>query len=280
LTQQNLEWFRFHRSILPIEDSPELAHFLAFSATWPECTAECSIKFDGEAIHPARLNLLSTQTTGHQARYPAIEGLIKDLNSIGKFAIDTKLLRRFCDGWFRWKRVVSLFCGVDLRPNPAQSRLKVWFGLNRWAEGIERALELGEIDPGLRSLVRDRLLVGVDLRFDGHSAIKCYPDFRAEEIKQSRTRRSLAAQISPEMLALADHCRWIHVTDDSSSGERMVHLHPQEPDRFVASFVHEPRALEHHAQWRAMKPRSVCLAVRDTKEEVRCLRPTNLYWKR
>lgn len=280
MSQQNLEWFQYHRSHYAVNDSPSLRTFLAFASKWPDCTAECSIKLEGPTLHAGRLYLISNQTAGHQERYPAVEGLIAALDDLENISIDTKLLRRFCDGWFRWKRVVSLFCGVDLRPEPGRSRLKVWFGLNGWPEGIERALELGDADLGLRSLVRDRLLVGIDLRFDGHSAIKYYPDFREEEIKDSRTRRRLAAQLSPEMMALVDRCRWIHVTNDSTTGERAVHLHPREPDTFISEFIHEPRALAAHAHWMERQPRSVCVAISDAEAASGQPCPTNLYWKR
>ena len=78
------------------------------------------------------------------------------------------------------------------------------------------------------------------------------------------------------MMALADQCRWIHVTDDVQSGDPVVHLHPREPNAFFTDFVTDPRALDLHARWAPQEPSSVCLAYRDGE----VLRPSNLYWKR
>jgi LynF/TruF/PatF family peptide O-prenyltransferase len=93
----------------------------------------------------------------------------------------------------------------------------------------------------------DQLLVGFDLRFDGTSGIKLYPDVTPAELKQAETRARLARVLSPSALEAMERCLWTHVYIARHNAETILQLHPADPDDFVARYLPESGRREIHA---------------------------------
>ena len=139
------------------------------------------------------------------------------------------------------KKVVT---GIDLRPEVARSRVKLWFMLSDAPELVKRGITLhGERKPVRTLRLHEEFLVGFDLRFDGTSGVKVYPDVRPAELADPRTFARLGRILPARALEAMRACLWTHVYLGKHNRDIVLQLHPADPDSFVSRYL--PKKLGH-----------------------------------
>ena len=116
-------------------------------------------------------------------------------------------------------------------------------------ELVERAILLHGDREGVERLrFHDEFLVGFDLRFDGRSRIKLYPDVRAAELQDPSLRTRLRATLSDTAVGLLELCSWTHVYLAHNQGT-ILQFHPESPDDFAENLLPEDPFRRIHAPY-------------------------------
>jgi LynF/TruF/PatF family peptide O-prenyltransferase len=245
---RNLACLELHRAAFAVPESDALAAFRRLAAASEGCTLESSCKVEGESTHAARWNLFY-HGPDKEPFLAAVRSFFREVAERHRLTLDDGLVERFLAGSLDFAQVRKVVTGLDLRSDPARSRLKLWFMLARAPELVERAIGLhgdAETVNALR-LHDDQFLVGFDLRFDGTSGIKLYPDVTPAELAQTDTRQRLGRVLSAPALEAMDRCLWTHVYIARHNAETILQLHPADPDEFVARYLPESGCREIHS---------------------------------
>lgn len=234
-----LRHLREHREAFGVPDSPALTRFTELVGEARSCSLECSCKVEDGRLNAARFHLCYQEP----ALREHVETAVRFFASVGAaegVRLDDSLFRLFCDDGYDFSRSEVFVLGVDLRETKAESRIKAWFKLGDYPEKIEEAFTLplpGEPDAMLRPLVvRDGLLVGFDLHFDGRASVKLYPRIEKSDLFERATRTRLAALLPWYALTAMERCDWSYVSL-ARDGSRVIHFCPTDGYEFVRSLL-------------------------------------------
>jgi tocopherol O-methyltransferase len=237
--RKNLECALFHKERLGVADSAPLDAFLRLVGRSEECTVESSFRVENGERHAARWNLFH-HGDGKAAFLDSILSFLEDAARSAGAALHHGLLDAFLGEGLRYDRVRKIVTGVDLRARPERSRLKVWFMLRDDPEKVEQAVALhGDASLVSKLILHGEFLVGFDLRLDGTSAIKLYPDVRPSELQDPGTRERLRQLLSGQALEAMDQCLWTHLYIARHHSGLVLQCHPADPDGFVDRYLGE-----------------------------------------
>lgn len=213
-------------------------------------SVEVSVKVEHGVAHAARFNIFC-QPSDKAGFASTVVAFFDDVAAFEGVALNTEPVRDLLDGTLDWSSVSRVVCGIDLRAELSLSRLKLWFFAedepDRPNNLITRALEAHGASPLFQALrFHPMLLLGYDLRFDGTTALKLYPDIRAEEFASAEVQSGLASVLSALALEAMAQSPWTHLYLSSRNTDTMLQFHPREPDEFLADWLPHPLAHRIH----------------------------------
>ncbi|MBC6473278.1 MAG: LynF/TruF/PatF family peptide O-prenyltransferase [Hormoscilla sp. GM102CHS1] len=157
---KNIRYFEAHQQAFKIPDIYPLELFKHLVEKAGGYTIECSCKIAGDRLYPARFNLWFRD----RQYFPK--------EAMDRAKLDYSLFQKFYSDRFDWSKVKKIAAGVDLRPEKANSRLKIWFIIEDYPEKLQAAISLhGEREDVRTLIVNNKLLIGFDFFLDGHSTI-------------------------------------------------------------------------------------------------------------
>jgi LynF/TruF/PatF family peptide O-prenyltransferase len=235
--EKNLACLEYHRAAFDVPESPPLDTFRRLVERSHACTLETSTKVEGGEIDSARFNLFYHGV--HQRRFlDRVFGFFDEVERASRVRLDRGKIQRFLRGHDDLRGVRKVVTGVDLRSDVARSRVKLWFMLSDAPELAKRGIALhGDRKPVEALRFHDEFLVGFDLRFDGTTGIKVYPDVRRAERDDPRTSARLARILPPRALEAMRASVWTHVYFGKHNRDIVLQLHPADPDAFVAKYL-------------------------------------------
>jgi LynF/TruF/PatF family peptide O-prenyltransferase len=263
--EKNLAWVEFHRNAFSIPLAEPLAAFARLVAGAQGCTVEPSCKVEGGVVHPARFNLF--YHGHHKAHFlNKMLAFFDEAAQAAGVCLDTRPLEDLLRDGIDLQGVRKVVTGIDVRPERGRSRLKIWFIVNSAQECLKR-IAVDDVDwATFRTLhIHDELLVGYDLRFDGTTAIKVYPDVRPQELRIPETRQRLAAVLSEPALDAMACCSWTHLYLAKHNPDIVLQFHPSDADEFVHRYVNCRRARKIHEIYRGRHLLDMVVSMQDNK---------------
>lgn len=145
--------------------------------------------------------------------------------------LDRSLLDRAVERWFDRSRTTALGIGIDCRQHPEISKIKCYFRLIDAPDAVGEVLALHR--PAIHPAdyrIHDRLIFGIEMYFDGKTAIEIYPLLDYGDLQNGAWMNRLG--FSPEA------ARWIAASTSlivsfAPDGKRILHFYPRHPTRFV-----------------------------------------------
>jgi len=207
---------------------------------------EVSVKVEDGIAHAARFNIFC-QPSDKADFVSDIVAFFDDVAAFEGVRLNTKPVRDILDAPLDWSSVSRVVCGVDLRTEPGLSRLKLWFFAEHEPDRpnnlVNRALTAHGASPLFRAFhVHPTLLLGYDLRFDGTTALKLYPDIREDEFASPEMQSGLASALSARAQEAMAQSHWTHLYLSGRNTDTMLQFHPKEPDEFLRNWLPHPMA--------------------------------------
>ena len=204
IVAKNLACLEFHCEAFCISDklrhSRALAGFASLVRTTEYGSVEVSVKVEDGVAQAARFNLFC-HPFDKAGFTSTILTFFDDVARSEEVHLDTGHIKELLDGGVDFGRVSRMVCGIDLRAERRLSRLKLWFFADnepgRTGNPVEHALTMRGAGPLFRTLhLHPGLLFGYDLRFDGTTALKLYPDITGDEFASLAIRSRLSAVLA------------------------------------------------------------------------------------
>jgi LynF/TruF/PatF family peptide O-prenyltransferase len=250
ITRKNLTYLDLHCEIFGISES--VRHSRAFSGFTDivrgseHGSVEMSVKVEDGIAHATRFNIFC-QPTDKAGFASTVVAFFDDVAAFEGVHLNTMPVRDILNAPLDWSSVSRIVCGIDLRTEPGLSRLKLWFFAEdepgRADNIVTRALTAHGVSPLFRAFhFHPTLLLGYDLRFDGTTALKLYPDIREDEFASPEVQSGLASVLSVRAQEAMAQSHWTHLYLSSRNTDTMLQFHPKEPDEFLGNWLPHPLA--------------------------------------
>ena len=254
IARKNLACMEFHCDAFAI--SPEIrnsrtyAGFASIVRGAEHGSVEMSVKIEDGIAHAARFNIFC-QPSDKAGFTLKVLDFFDDVAAFENVRLDTASIRKILDVPLDWSAVDRVVCGIDLRAELHLSRLKLWFFAEdepgRPDNLVSRVLAEHGDSPLFRHLhIHPTLLIGYDLRYDGTTALKLYPDIREDELASADVRSRLASVLSTRSRDAMAQAHWTHLYLSRRNKDTMLQFHPQEPDEFLPNWLPHPLARDIH----------------------------------
>lgn len=286
IVAKNLACLEFHCEAFCISDklrhSRALAGFASLVRTTEYSSVEVSVKVEDGVAQAARFNLFC-HPFDKAGFTSTILTFFDDVARSEEVHLDTGHIKELLDGGVDFGRVSRMVCGIDLRAERRLSRLKLWFFADnepgRTGNPVEHALTMRGAGPLFRTLhLHPGLLFGYDLRFDGTTALKLYPDITGDEFASLAIRSRLSAVLSKRSLEAMEQANWTHLYLSSRNTDTMLQFHPREPDEFLAHWLPHPLARHIHRTYANCPMLDMVVSVPDRELERKAIENFALYY--
>jgi LynF/TruF/PatF family peptide O-prenyltransferase len=250
ITRKNLACMEAHCDAFTISESVRRSRaytgFADIVRSSEHGSVEVSVKVEGGITHAARFNIFC-QPSDKAGFTSEVMTFFDDVAAFECVRLNTTPVHDLLKAPLDWSSVSRVVCGIDLRAEPGLSRLKLWFFADdepgRPDNLVTRALRAHGASPIFRAMhLHPGLLLGYDLRFDGTTALKLYPDIREDEFAFSEVQSGLASVLSVRAQEAMAQSHWTHLYLSSRNTDTMLQFHPNEPDEFLGKWLPHPLA--------------------------------------
>ncbi|VVB85505.1 Uncharacterised protein [uncultured archaeon] len=222
--------YRRHLTSFASEETPLCVPFLDLLRSSPETHLECSCKVCGDTVHPMRFNLWF-KNSGESSLNPKIVAFLEQYAEMAP--IDCSLYHEVTGTDFQYEKVLYNVIGIDLRPDFASSRIKLWHIVGDYLDMETRALGFAGISPDARRLkIHSGFLFGFDFVFSGASALKVYPVMHDYEIREQNAL--LRDMVGEKVTVLAGRCRRVSFCFSTDKVGGSAHMIPYDASGFIA----------------------------------------------
>lgn len=238
---QNLQYIEEHQAYFHASNLFPLGIFKNLVFRTADGLVECSCKITKGKVHANRFNLWFPRSNGLEQMNTVMD-FLAEVEIKGTLQFNRDLLNQFYQSDFDWSRVRRFVVGVDIRENIVDSRLKIWFILNKYHEQIEKAVKLNGNYPDVKNLLfRDELIVGFDFYFDGRTVIKLYPDIQRQDLDEELSQNKIGTILHPTSIELARHAYWLHIYVSDNHKGRILQFHTTTMEPFL-KYIQEEEA--------------------------------------
>lgn len=228
----NIRYINEHKQAFDIEYFYPLDIFESFVEKIKDCAIECSCKLEQDKIYAARFNILFRDN--YQQQFNHVLNFFRKVEARADVKFDYGLIEQFLGNDFDFRKVSTIFTGIDLRNEFEDSRLKFWFIIKDYPEKVETAIAIHGDSQDLRALiVGNYLLVGFDFCFNGRSDIKLYPEIKRHEFERVDVQLQLAKVLSTSALELLKYSSNFTVSLSRDKQEKTLNYHPLDPNNFI-----------------------------------------------
>lgn len=250
ITRKNLACLDLHCDAFGISESVRgsraFTGFASIVRNSEHGSVEVSVKVEDGIAHAARFNIFC-QPSDKAGFVSDVVAFFDDVATLDAVHLNATPVRDILDASLDWSSVSRVVCGIDLRTEPGRSRLKLWFFAEDEPERPDNLVTRALTAHGASSLFRafhvhPMLLLGYDLRFDGTTALKLYPDIREDEFASAEVQSRLASVLSARAQEAMAQSHWTHLYLSNRNTGTMLQFHPKEPDEFLCNWLPHPLA--------------------------------------
>jgi SAM-dependent methyltransferase len=256
--EENLRYIEDHKQIFDIENSDLLNVFEEFIGKQQRdkggCIA-CGCNIEKDHRYPARFyycfeNLLPNPAS----KLLDLEAFLSFSHHIEKraeFRINRRLLQQFLATGLDPSKILNMSLGIDVRPEPRHSRIKLCLYIRNYPEKIAIATALcGEQRDWEKLIVNGTLLVGFDFFFDNRAAVEVYPTFYPVDRKRPDVQAYLTSTLPAKALPLLDESKWFQIgISDENDSDVLYFNSVKSPNSFVGQLGNE-MVKQVHAHYR------------------------------
>lgn len=205
LREQRLHFIRAHQQAFDVDPIFPLQLFEDFVARVEgDCMIETSCKVEVDKLIASRFLLFfQDQNQSWPSKLAQSLDFLHQVERQVGVQVNDELLQRFLGNNFDFSKIMVLSIGVDLRPNLADSSLKMHISIRDYPEKVATALALdGSFEDSelYTVLLNTASLIGFDYYLDGRSEIELYASLGEQELKNPNVQTFLQKHFSQTAL--------------------------------------------------------------------------------
>lgn len=274
-----------HMYFFSLKSTPVMNAFSTLLHAVTYGTLECSVKHTPGKNHPYRFHVFWFKDQIRKA-LPELLRFYLTVDSLDGVRLEESPILRLLGCGAGIRGINKLLAGFDLRPEPADSRLKIWVQLESQPLLLDFLLKESGLhkkcaDPLIRD--HDDFLFGCDFFFDGRIEYKLYAAYH-DLTRQDFTER-LKKRFSDRVMAYVALCSGVYICYRTGRDDLSLHFEKiNELDRFIGQTGYLPlkqlfttlqtevRGYTHY------KNNSGCITLQEREIETGEIRRFNLYY--
>ncbi|MEG4440452.1 DUF5838 family protein [Microcoleus sp. AT9_B5] len=246
--EENLRYIENHKQIFDIENSYLLNLFEEFVGKQQKDqggSIACGCNIEKDRSYPARFYYcFESLPSNPAAKLLDLEAFLSFCHHIEKrpeFRINRRLLQQFLATGLDPSKILNMSFGVDVRPEPRHSRIKLYLLIRNDPEKIAIATALcGEQRDWEQLIVNATLLVGFDFFFDNRAAVEVYPTFYPADLQRPDVQAYLTSTRPAKALTLIDESKWFQIgISDENDSDVLYFNSVKSPNSFVGKLGNE-----------------------------------------
>lgn len=240
--EENLRYIEDHKQIFDLDNSYPLNLFQEFVGKHRKDKGgriACGCNVEKDRLYPARFYYIFESHLPNPAMklldLEAFLSLCRRIEERPEFQINLRLLEEFLATGLDVSKVIGMSFGLDIRPEPKHSRLKLYFMIKDYPEKIATAIRLcGEQRDWERLIVNGKLLVGFDLFFGNKAAVEVYPSFHPADLQRPDVQEYLAMTLPSKALLLLNESKWLEIGISDDNDSDVIYFNSvKSPNNFV-----------------------------------------------
>ncbi|MDM3859955.1 MAG: DUF5838 family protein [Aphanizomenon gracile PMC644.10] len=251
IQQQKLNFINAHLQAFDVEPLYPLEIFKDFVAKNNSISSmEASCKIEADKLLASRFLVFIPQDI--ERNLSEILTFFRQVESRVNVQINYDLLQKFLGKSFDFSKVGKITTGVDLRPNIADSSLKIHLRLDEHPEKmakIETALALdGNNSHILRWIALQTVpQIGFDFYLNGRSEIELYCELTEEQFKQPDIQTFLQQTFPPSVLQPLKVSQVFHIGLSKDNADPVIYYNLKDKKDLLSYFSINDTAQRVHA---------------------------------
>jgi LynF/TruF/PatF family peptide O-prenyltransferase len=222
--------YEFHKKEFGIRDNVFFSLVEEFLSRPPCSLLECSIAIFPKGINPKRVRFGYEQEDIGEGLH-AILQFLERISAYKDVNLNQALLSRIINKGLDVSRFMAAGVGLDYGERIKGSKVKCYFMVNDYPEMVNQVLSLHIPVDGIGNYpMHDLFMFGIDMYFDGKTAVEIYPFLDRQNLGDSELIEKLGLRDAIEWLV--EECNLLHISFDSG-GRRILHFHPIHTTRFI-----------------------------------------------
>ena len=285
--EENLRYIENHQQIFDIENSSLLNLFKEFVGQQQKGKGGlvvCACNIEKDRCYPARFYYAFEPHRSNPAMklldLEAFLSFSRRIEERPEFQIDRRLLQQFLATGLDPSRIETMSFGIDVRPEPRHSRIKLCFVLKNYPDKMATAIALcGEQRDWGNLIVNGTLLVGFDFFFDNRAAVEVYPNFYPADLQRPEVQAYLAAKLPTRAFQLVNESRWFEIgISDENDSDVLYFNSVKSPNNFVDILGNE-MVKQVHAQYRNRVFHELYIGVPESEFSASSIQRVKMYYQ-
>lgn len=256
--EENLRYIEDHKQIFDIENSYPLNLFEEFIRKQRKGkggSISCCCNIEKERYYPSRFAYLSEVRVSDPAmKLLDIEDFLSFSHRIEEspeLEIDRSLLQQFLATGLDPSKVDMVTVGVDVRPEPRHSRIKLYLSIREYPEKIAIATALcGEQRDWEKLIVNGTLLVGFDFFFDNRAAVEVYPTFYPADLQRADVQAYLTSILPAKALPLLYESRTVQIGISNDNDSDILYFNNFKSPNSAVDYLKNEIVKQVHSHYR------------------------------
>lgn len=286
--QENLRYIEEHKQIFDIENSYLLnlyEELIGKQRQGKGGAISCCCNIDRDRLYPARFGYLSEVNVPD----PAMKLLdVEDFLSFSRrieerpeFQINRGLLQQFLATGLDPSKVDMVIFAIDVRPEPRDSRIKLYFTIRNYPEKTATAIALcGEQRDWRNLIINGMLLVGFDFFFDNRAAVEVYPTFYKADLQRPDVQAYLTSILPEKALPLLKDSRCLQIgISDQNDSDVLYFANFQSPNSAV-DYLDNQMVQQVHSHYRNRVFHDLYLGIPEAEFSNHSIQRVKMYYHR
>lgn len=224
---KQFEKYLYHKKRFDLEETTQLKLFEEFLQSAPEYLIECSCKVKKEEMFPYRFNVFFDKNLIKSTN--CIFDFLKNISENGAI-LNYDILKKIFSSKINIKKLEVVSLGIDFRKELKDSRVKCFFETNsRYYELFNLAMNLHGVSEKVSEVMfKNRLIIGVDLFFDGKTQIKLYAPFKKFELKNEVIFNNLNKIFPNQVFELLSKNKTLYISFKGPPFNRILSFYPKD----------------------------------------------------
>jgi LynF/TruF/PatF family peptide O-prenyltransferase len=283
--EENLRYIEEHKQIFDIENSDILNLFEEFIGKQQRDkggSIACGCNIEKDRSYPARFYYCFEYLLSNPAaKLLDLEAFLSFSHHIEKRAelrINRRLLQQFLATGLDPSKIRISF-GIDVRPEPRHSRIKLYLMIRNYPEKIAIATALcGEQRDWEKLIVNGTLLVGFDFFFDNRAAVEVYPTFYPADLQRPDVQAYLTSTLPAKALPLIDESKWFQLgISDENDSDVLYFNAVKSPNNFVDRLGNE-MVKQVHAHYRNRVFHDLYIGIPESEFSAESIQRAKMYY--
>ncbi|MGL4377136.1 MAG: DUF5838 family protein [Microcoleaceae cyanobacterium] len=283
---ENLRYIEEHKQIFDIENSYLLNLFKEFIGEQRKDKGgiiACCCNVEKDRSYPARFyHAFEFDLPNPAMKLLDLEDFLafsRRMEENPEVQIDRRLLQQFLATGLDPNKVHTVSFGIDVRPEPRHSRIKLYLTVKDYPEKIATAIALcGEQRDWENLIVNGMLMVGFDFFFNNRAAVEIYPSFSSTDLQRPAVQSYLAERLPLRAFQILKESGSLQIGISDENDSDVLYFHRFKSINNMVDQLGNEMVKQVHSHYRNRVFQDLCLGIPEAEFSAHSIQRVKMYY--